>query len=197
MRKQKVSKTPYKTPKKRFSQKLPLSAPPKSSNFELDEIQNIEKLEEILGAMEPIEETIAKTRKKKSIIKKPSKRSKRKRYTPAKNAYEDKIKLSIGNEYIIPRATFQRVVRDIASKMSGSISRIQISALEILQDAAEYYLIEMFNVSNVFAVLEKRQTIQVKHLRMAHLVQNNLNIHSSRRDMGELFKHLGKINILQ
>tara|TARA_B100000161_G_scaffold264608_1_gene238275 strand:+ start:4202 stop:4648 length:447 start_codon:yes stop_codon:yes gene_type:complete len=72
----------------------------------------------------------------------------------------------------IPKRAFARLCREILSNQHVIIDRMESSALEALQRAAEYHLISLFRHTNEFAMHSKRVTIQPQDLRIAgHLME--------------------------
>ena len=57
--------------------------------------------------------------------------------------------------------------------MQNEDMRIQKSALEALQAAAEAYLITLFEDANLLAIHAKRVTIQAKDMQLAKKIRNN------------------------
>jgi len=77
---------------------------------------------------------------------------------------------------LIPKLPFQRLVREVTQDAISTESdgfRFQGSALEVLQAAAEQYLTEVFEQTNLLSIHAKRVTIQPKDVqlskRMRHL----------------------------
>ena len=64
---------------------------------------------------------------------------------------------------------FQRVVRDIAPNYLCDV-RFSPDALEALQEAAEAYLVEVFQNAQVLAIHAKRVTVMQNDIRIAHNV---------------------------
>ena len=61
-----------------------------------------------------------------------------------------------------------RVVREVAMSLStdGACMRFQANALEVLQEAAEAYLIRLFEDTNLCAIHAKQVTIQPKDMQL-------------------------------
>ena len=70
---------------------------------------------------------------------------------------------------LIRKRPFSRVVREVAMSLStdGDCMRFQANALEVLQEAAEAYLIRLFEDTNLCAIHAKRVTIQPKDMQLA------------------------------
>ncbi|EEB98887.1 hypothetical protein MPER_01526, partial [Moniliophthora perniciosa FA553] len=81
-------------------------------------------------------------------------------------------------ELLIRELPFQRLVREIAQDFKGAVLRFfmwlymtdlrfQSSAVMALQEAAEAYLVSLFEDTNLAAIHAKRVTIQPKDLALA------------------------------
>jgi histone H3 len=62
--------------------------------------------------------------------------------------------------------SFQRLVREIAQDFKTDL-RFQSSAVMALQEAAEAYLVSLFEDTNLAAIHAKRVTIQPKDIQLA------------------------------
>ena len=68
-------------------------------------------------------------------------------------------------DLLIRKIPFQRVVREIAQTIKSDL-RFQSLAILALQEAAEDYLVRMFEQVNLCAIHAGRVTIQVKDIRL-------------------------------
>ena len=75
-----------------------------------------------------------------------------------------------GSVLLIRRLPFQRVVREIAADLRPDI-RFQSSALLALQEAAEAYLVKLFEDTNLCAIHAKRVTIMPKDILLARCIR--------------------------
>ncbi|XP_037477785.1 histone H3-4-like [Triticum dicoccoides] len=66
-------------------------------------------------------------------------------------------------ELLIPKPPFQRLVREIAQDFKADL-RFQSSAVSALQEAAEAYLVGLFEDTNLCAIHAKRVTIIPKDI---------------------------------
>ena len=66
---------------------------------------------------------------------------------------------------LIRMAEFQRLVREIVREMGDY--RMQSLALGALQEAAEAYLVKVFEDANLCAIHAKRQTIRAQDMKLA------------------------------
>jgi histone H3 len=70
---------------------------------------------------------------------------------------------------LIPKAPFQRLVRDIATRVSGGDTfRFTTASITALQEAAEVYLVQLFADANLCAIHAKRVTILCKDIWLAN-----------------------------
>jgi histone H3/H4 len=69
-------------------------------------------------------------------------------------------------ELLIRKLPFQRLVREIAQDFKNDL-RFQSSAINALQEAAEDYLVSLFEDTNLCAIHAKRVTIQSKDIQLA------------------------------
>ena len=75
-----------------------------------------------------------------------------------------------GSVLLIRKLPFQRVVREIAADLRPDI-RFQSSALLALQEAAEAYLVRLFEDTNLCAIHAKRVTIMPKDILLARRIR--------------------------
>lgn len=79
----------------------------------------------------------------------------RPRYRPGEVALRDIRRYQRSTELLIRRLPFQRLVREVAQDMKNDV-RFAPSALDALQEAAEAYLVGLFEDSNLCAVHARR-----------------------------------------
>ena len=68
---------------------------------------------------------------------------------------------------MIRKLPFQRVVREITQEVGNKDFRFQASALAILQEASEDYLVRLFEDTNICAIHARRVTILPKDIQLA------------------------------
>ena len=80
-------------------------------------------------------------------------------------------------ELLIPKAPFERLVREIAQDyvIQGDGLRFKRSAVLALQEAAEAYLVGLFEDSNLCAIHAKRITIMPKDIALARQIRQEKN----------------------
>lgn len=102
---------------------------------------------------------------KKSV---PSAAARRRRFRPGTQALRQIRKYQASTQLLIPKLPFQRLVREIASDYcSGDKVRFQTSAIAALHEAAEAYVVGLFEDTNLCAIHAKRITVQPKDLFLA------------------------------
>ena len=116
----------------------------------------------------PRKELSAKTAKKSAPltggVKKPH------RFKPGTVALREIRKFQKSTELLIRKLPFQRVVRDIASEYKSDL-RFQATAVLALQEAAESYLVGLFEDTNLCAIHAKRVTIMPKDIQLARRIR--------------------------
>lgn len=95
------------------------------------------------------------------------------RYRPGTVALREIRKYQKSTELLIRKLPFQRLVREIAQYLSTSTLRFQSSAVLALQDAAESYLVQLFEDTNLAAIHAKRVTIMPKDLQLARRIRGD------------------------
>lgn len=78
-------------------------------------------------------------------------------------------------ELLIPKITFQRLVREIAQDFKEDL-RFQSAALAALQEAAEAYIVGYFEHANLCAIHAHRVTIQPEDMVLVKNVRNEANM---------------------
>lgn len=88
------------------------------------------------------------------------------RYRPGTVALREIRKYQRGDELLLRKLPFQRLVREIAATMKNDV-RFQGSAILALQEASEAYLVDLFQDTNLCAIHAKRVTIDARDMRLA------------------------------
>ena len=88
------------------------------------------------------------------------------RYRPGTVALREIRKYQKSTDLLIRKMPFQRLVREIAGEMRTDL-RFQSSAVMALQEAAEAYLVGLFEDTNLAAIHAKRVTIMPKDMQLA------------------------------
>mmetsp|Transcript_44260 Transcript_44260/g.87799 ORF Transcript_44260/g.87799 Transcript_44260/m.87799 type:complete len:137 (-) Transcript_44260:24-434(-) len=88
------------------------------------------------------------------------------RYRPGTVALREIRKYQKSTELLIRKLPFQRLVREIASDFRPEL-KFQSQAVLALQEAAEAYLVGLFEDTNLCAIHAKRVTIMPKDVQLA------------------------------
>jgi histone H3 len=108
--------------------------------------------------------TARKTAAKTGGMKKPH------RYRPGTVALREIRRYQKSTELLIRKLPFQRLVREIAQEFKSDL-RFQSSAVLALQEAAEAYLVSLFEDTNLCAIHAKRVTIMPKDMQLARRIR--------------------------
>ena len=92
------------------------------------------------------------------------------RYRPGTVAIREIKRYQRSTELLIKRLPFQRLVRDIAREFKSDM-RFQSSAVLALQEAAESYMVGLFQDTNLCAIHAKRVTIMPKDIQLARRIR--------------------------
>ncbi|XP_015692828.1 histone H3-5-like [Oryza brachyantha] len=92
------------------------------------------------------------------------------RFRPGTVALREIRRFQKSTELLIPFAPFSRLVREITDFYSKDVTRWTLGALLALQEAAEYHLVDLFEVANLCAIHAKRVTIMQKDIQLARRI---------------------------
>ena len=92
------------------------------------------------------------------------------RYRPGTVALREIRRYQKSTELLIRKLPFQRLVREIAQEFKSDL-RFQGSAVLALQEAAESYLVGLFEDTNLCAIHAKRVTIMTKDIQLARRIR--------------------------
>ena len=92
------------------------------------------------------------------------------RYRPGTVALREIRKFQKSTDLLIRKLPFQRVVREIAQEYKSDL-RFQSQAVLALQEAAEAYLVGLFEDTNLCAIHAKRVTIMPKDMQLARRIR--------------------------
>jgi len=92
------------------------------------------------------------------------------RYRPGTVALREIRKYQKSTDLLIRKAPFQRLVREIAQDFKTDL-RFQSTAVLALQEAAEAYLVGLFEDTNLCAIHAKRVTIMPKDIQLARRIR--------------------------
>ncbi len=96
------------------------------------------------------------------------------RYRPGTVALREIRKYQKSTDLLLRKLPFQRLVREIAQDFKDDV-RFQTTAVLALQEAAEAYLVALFEDTNLCAIHAKRITIMPKDLQLARRIRGERN----------------------
>ena len=94
------------------------------------------------------------------------------RFKPGTVALREVKKFQRSTKLLLPRASFQRVVREIAQEIDHQI-RFQPQALVAVQEAGEAYLVGLFEDANLCCLHAKRVTLSDKDMKLARRIRGD------------------------
>ena len=92
------------------------------------------------------------------------------RYRPGTVALCEIRKYKKSTEFLLRKAPFQRLVREITQGHKGDL-HFQSSALGVSQEASEVYLVGLFEDSNLCDIHAKRVTIMPKDIQLTRRIR--------------------------
>jgi histone H3 len=92
------------------------------------------------------------------------------RFRPGTVALREIRKYQKSTELLIRKLPFQRLVREISQEFKTDL-RFQSNAIAALQEAAEAYLVGLFEDTNLCAIHAKRVTIMTKDMQLARRIR--------------------------
>ena len=92
------------------------------------------------------------------------------RFRPGTVALREIRRFQKSTELLIRKLPFQRLVREIANDFKTDL-RFQSSAILALQEAAEAYMVGLFEDTNLCAIHAKRVTIMPKDMQLARRIR--------------------------
>jgi histone H3 len=92
------------------------------------------------------------------------------RYRPGTVALREIRRYQKSTDLLIRKLPFQRLVREVAGEFHSDM-RFQSTALLALQEAAEAYLVGLFEDTNLCAIHAKRVTIMPKDMILARRIR--------------------------
>ncbi|GMM34896.1 centromeric DNA-binding histone H3-like protein [Saccharomycopsis crataegensis] len=98
---------------------------------------------------------------------------KKRRYRPGTLALREIRKYQKSTDLLLRKLPFSRLVREIATDYMGDKDAIrwQSVALQALQEAAEAFLVNLFEDTNLCAIHAKRVTIMQKDIQLARRIR--------------------------
>jgi histone H3 len=96
---------------------------------------------------------------------------KARRFRPGTVALREIKRYQKSQTHLLPRAPFQRLVRTILAGVTSEVTMFRTEALEAIQEAAEAYLVGIFEDTNLCAIHAGRSTIMNKDLHLARRIR--------------------------
>lgn len=96
------------------------------------------------------------------------------RWRPGTAALREIRRYQKSTELLLRKLPFQRLVREIAQAFKADL-RMNSNALAALQEAAEAYLVSIFEDTNLCCIHAKRVTVMVKDMQLALRIRGERN----------------------
>ena len=150
------------------------AVPPQMSYFNMD--RDVPTQRFYYGTARPVDQGILAARKgdltpsQAGAPRQSGTAKKARRYRPGTVALKEIRRYQKSTELLIRKMPFQRLVREIAQDFKTDL-RFQSSAIIALQEAAEAYLVRLFEDANFCAIHAKRITISPKDIQLAQRIR--------------------------
>ena len=95
------------------------------------------------------------------------------RYRPGTVALREIRRYQKSTDLLIRKLPFSRLVRQIAKDLRNDI-RYQSTAILVLQEASEAYLVSLFEETNLCAIHARRVTIMPKDMQLARRIRGEI-----------------------
>ena len=102
--------------------------------------------------------------------KKPASHRKPHRYRPGSVAIREIRRYQKSTELLIRKLPFQRLCREIMQEFKTDL-RMQSTAILALQEAAEAYIVGLFEDTNLCAIHAKRVTVKPRDMQLARRIR--------------------------
>jgi len=99
------------------------------------------------------------------------------RFRPGTRALIEIRRYQKGTSLLLRKLRFQRLVREIAGYYKSDL-RFQGSAILALQEAAENYIVRLYEETNLLVIHRNRITITVKDMRLARRIRGDVPLRS-------------------
>ncbi|KAK0259393.1 hypothetical protein B0A54_02844 [Friedmanniomyces endolithicus] len=99
---------------------------------------------------------------------------KRQRYKPGTRALQEIRRYQKSTTLLMAKLPFSRLVRELTMNLahvSAGVTRWQSQAIQALQEAAEAFLVHLFEDTNLCAIHAKRVTIMQKDIQLARRIR--------------------------
>ena len=128
--------------------------------------QSVRKVTAAKGPRKQLATKVPRNAPAKMAIRKPH------RYRPGTVALREIRRYQKSTELLLRKMPFQRLVREVAQDFKQDL-RFQSSAVMALQEAAEAYMVGVFEDSNLCAIHAKRVTIMPKDMQLARRIRGD------------------------
>ena len=108
--------------------------------------------------------------RKKEYAKQKGESGKKRRYHPGALALVEIRKYQKSTENLIPRLPFRRLVKEIVRNEKSDI-KMQETAFQALQEAAETYLVQLLDDANLCALHARRITLMPRDIQLARRIR--------------------------
>lgn len=116
-----------------------------------------------------------KEEEKKKRAENPDLEKKKIKYKPGTVALREIKRYQKSVDILLPRAPFQKVVREITQSIDNDL-RFQGAALMAIQEAAESYLVGIFEDSQLCSLHAKRVTVTLADMRLARRIRGDAHL---------------------
>lgn len=96
---------------------------------------------------------------------------KKRRFRPGTKALREIRAYQKSTSLLIPRLPFSRLIKEIAMQKSSAGLRFQSSALMALQEAAEAYIVQLFEDIQLCAIHARRVTVMPRDMHLARRIR--------------------------
>jgi len=123
-----------------------------------------------------LQKTHAQKRKSDHAPSAPKSERKKRRYRPGTKALQEIRAYQSSAQVLIPKLPFSRLVKEIAQEISVQGLqglRFQSAALMALQEAAESYMVHLFEDTLLCAIHAKRVTVMPKDMNLARRIRGD------------------------
>lgn len=117
----------------------------------------------------------SKTIKKAAPSEGGMKERKKPHYKPGTVALREIKRYQKSMNMMLPKASFQRLVRSIAASFDPDL-RFQSQSLVALQEASEAYIVSVFEDTNLCAIHAKRMTVMKKDMDLARRIRGDRHL---------------------
>ena len=122
------------------------------------------------GSKAPRKQIASKAARKTAAVSQSGGIKKPHRFRPGTVALREIRKFQKSTDLLIRKLPFQRLVREIAQEFKSDL-RFQSQAVLALQEAAEAYMVGLFEDTNLCAIHAKRVTIMPKDIQLARRIR--------------------------